>query len=411
MRLTLISTSSLDYPSPRGRWLPLAHELVALGHEVRLVLLHHAIDHLPRSERRQVRGGVMVYYASQMHVYGPVGQRRYFGPAALLRVSLLGALRLAALASKWPSDAIHVCKPQPINGLAGVLAAQRLGCPLYVDCDDYEAGGNRFGAGWQKRLVRFWEDSLPQRAAGVTVNTRFLYDRNVQLGVPAERIVHVPNGISPQRLQPPTERQIAGLRAALGLGESPVVVYVGTMSQTTHNVGLLIDAFAFLREHMPDARLLLVGDGEDRLVLRDRIAALGLSDDIIMTGPVPPESIPIYLSLGGCSVDPVADDGVARGRSPLKIVESMAVGVPVVTGAVGDRSAMLGENGGIIVQPGSAAALAAGIEVILRDPALQRRLAAGARQRAEAYRWDVLAQRWLEVYQPAKVERPITGAI
>ena len=42
MRLTFLCTSSLDYPSPRGRWLPLARELAAHGHDVRMALLHHS---------------------------------------------------------------------------------------------------------------------------------------------------------------------------------------------------------------------------------------------------------------------------------------------------------------------------------------------------------------------------------
>src|SRR3954468_660616 len=131
-----------------------------------------------------------------------------------------------------------------MNGLAGILAARVLGCPLYVDCDDYEAGGNRFGAAWQRRLVRFWEDYLPRQAAGVTVNTRFLQRRCEALGVPAARLTYVPNGITAARLVSPEARQVASLRAALGLGEVPVVAYVGTLSQTTHNVGLLLESFA-----------------------------------------------------------------------------------------------------------------------------------------------------------------------
>ena len=398
MRISLLSTSSLDYPSPRGRLLPVAHELAALGHEVRLLLPHHTYDRLPPARRKEAHGQVMVYYIGQMHVYGPVGQRQYFGSAKLLRVSLLGMLGLARWAISLGADALHVCKPQPINGLAGVLAARALGCPLYVDCDDYEAGGNRFGAAWQRRLVQVWEDGLPRRATGVTVNTHFLRERNVALGVPPSQLLHIPNGINPERICTYPERQLAGLRTALGLGTAPVVAYAGTLSQTTHNVSMLLDAFALLAPRMPAARLLLVGDGEDRWLLRRRVDELGLRERVVMTGPVPAHTVQTYLSLATCSVDPVGDDGVARGRSPLKIVESLAVGTPVVTGDVGDRAEMLGDSGGVLVAPGSASALADGIEALLSDPREREYLAAGARARAEAYRWDRLARIWATVY-------------
>ena len=130
MRLAFLCTSSLEDPSPRGRWLPLARELAAQGHQPELIMLHPTFDRLPRDRRRQERGGVVVYYAGQMHVYGPVTRRRYYGSAALLRVTLLATRRLLLAALRSRADAIHVCKPQPMNGLAGLLAARRLGVAL-----------------------------------------------------------------------------------------------------------------------------------------------------------------------------------------------------------------------------------------------------------------------------------------
>jgi glycosyltransferase involved in cell wall biosynthesis len=398
MQITFLTTSSLDYPSPRGRWLPLAQELVAQGYQARLALLHHAYDRLPVAQRRQVSGGIQVEYVAQMHVYGPVGRRRYFGPAALLQVSLVAAIQLARAAVRLGGDAIHVCKPQPINGLAGLLAARALGRPLYVDCDDYEAGGNRFGAAWQQRLVRFWEDYLPRQAASVTVNTRFLQRRYESLGVPAARLTYVPNGIAAARLLPPDARSVAGLRSALGLGAVPVAMYVGTLSRTTHNVGLLLDAFALVEKRLPAARLLLVGDGEDRAALQEQAQRLGIGERTLFIGAVPAAAVLAYLALAACSVDPVVDDAVAAARSPLKIVESLAAGVPVVTGDVGDRAEMLAHNAGVLVLPGDLRALANGIAALLEDRPLQLRLAAGARERAEAYRWDRLARVWATVY-------------
>jgi len=398
MRVAFLGTSSLDYPSPRGRWLPLAQELVAQGHTVNMALLHHSYDQLAVGRRCQLHGGVAVQYVAQMHVYGPIGQRRYFGPLELLRVSLLGALGLARAAIRLGCDALHVCKPQPINGLAGVFAARVLGCPLYVDCDDYEGGGNRFGAAWQQRFVQLCEDRLPIQATAVTVNTRFLQRRCEGLGVPAARVAYVPNGIAAGRIATPNPRKVAALRCALSLGDAPVVAYVGTLSQTTHNVGLLLEAFALVAERLPRARLLLVGDGEDRAALQEQTRLLGIGERTLFAGAVLPAAVPAYLALAACSVDPVADDAVAAARSPLKIVESLASGVPVVTGDVGDRAEVIGQAGGMLVRPGDARALADGIAALLEHHSLQLQLAAGALERAGAYRWDRLARVWAKVY-------------
>lgn len=399
MRITFLCTSSLDYPSPRGRWFPLARELAARGHTVTLLLLHHTYDRLPISQRHQMIDGVLVRSVGQMHVYGPVGQRRYFGAADLLKFSLLAVSSLASAAVQTGCDMLHICKPQPLNGMAGLIAARVLRCPFVVDCDDYEAGGNRFGAGWQQTIVQLWEDHLPRMAAGVTVNTRFLQQRCQTHGVPANRMVYVPNGIAPERLTAPPPRTVAGLRAALGLAGGAVVAYVGTLSQTTHNVGLLLEAFALVVKQVPLARLLLVGDGEDRTALQEQARQHGIGAHTLFVGAVPYTAVPVYLSLATCSVDPVNDDAVACARSPLKIVESMAVGVPVVTGGVGDRAEMLAEGtAGVLVAPGNAAALAEGIVRLLRDDTERAAMSNAAHQRASAYAWPALVRQWESVY-------------
>lgn len=88
-----------------------------------------------------------------------------------------------------------------------------------------------------------------------------------------------------------------------------------------------------------------------------------------------------------------------RGRSPLKIVESMAAGVPVVTGDVGDRREMLGNGAaGVLVQPGNPEALANGMLTLLSDAALQTTLAQGARMQSRQFLWPALAEKWFSIY-------------
>ena len=97
------------------------------------------------------------------------------------------------------------------------------------------------------------------------------------------------------------------------------------------------------------------------------------------------------------SVDPVREDDVARARSPLKIVESLALGVPVVTGDVGDRHEVLGPAGRTTV-PGDACALARVLQDLLGDREALQAAARAAPERAGNYRWSRLAEVWLEAY-------------
>ena len=234
---------------------------------------------------------------------------------------------------------------------------------------------------------------------GVSVNTRFLYDRMRRLGVPEQRLCYVPNGIDRDVQTQPEMRRVAALRAALGLTGRPVVVYLGAVSAVAHGIRLLIDSFAILVRHLPSARLVIVGDGDDRPALMAYARARGLERSIIWTGRVPPAAALTWLALGDCSVDPVEDTPAAAARSPLKIVESLAAGVPVVTGDVGDRRDMIGDSAGLIVPPGDAQALAHGMATLLTDQGYRAQLAHGAGTRAAVYDWDRLVRIWQTLYQ------------
>ncbi|NTU80243.1 MAG: glycosyltransferase family 4 protein [Chloroflexales bacterium] len=395
MRITFLMIMGVERPSGR-RYFQIARGLAAMGHQVRLLALHPDLASCPR--RRYAQDGVEVWYVGQMHARksGSVPER--FGPLALLRV-----LAGATLGMVWgvicsPADVYHLGKPQPVNGLAALAAVRLLRRrPFYVDCDDDEVRGNRLTAGWQRAVFAFWQALLPRLAAGVTANTAHLAAEATRAG--ARHVVVVPNGVELERFAPPPEAVRAALRDSLGLRGRRVVAYAGTLALQNHPVDLLVEAFAEVAAAVPEAALLLVGGGEDLPALRELARRRGLGDRVYLTGQLPHEAVGAFLALADLSVDPVRDDQVARARSPLKLFESMALGVPVVTGAVGDRPAILAEGAaGVLVQPGDPAALAVAIISLLRDEPRRLALAAAGRAHARHYDWQRLAHIWATVY-------------
>ena len=338
-----------------------------------------------------------------MHIRKEGPRKLYFSPGRLLLVSLASTLRLAA--ALWKSDAeiIQLCKPQPINALAARLG--RRGRPIYCDCDDYEAGSNRFGSAWQRRIVQRFEDDVVSYAAGLTVNTRFTFNRYSEMGYPSDRIIYVPNGVERGRFETPHD--LAPLRQRWGLAAgTPVVAYVGTLSILSHAVDLLLEAFAIVSAQLPRARLLLVGGGEDYDKLQALSAQLGIAGQTIFAGRLPSSEIPAVLSLATVSTDPVRDDPVAAARSPLKVVESLAVGTPVITGNIGDRSAMLADGAlGILVQPGDSRSLAHGIVSLLQSPELRAQMTQASLLRREKWYWDRLAGDFAQIYTGSVPDR------
>jgi glycosyltransferase involved in cell wall biosynthesis len=394
MKIAFVLTQSLECPSGLGRYGPIAREMVRLGHQVEVIALHYAWDKL--AQKRFYESGVRVNYAGQMHIRKEGSRKLYFSPGRLLMVSLAATLRLARALAWSDAEVIHLGKPQPFNVLAARLA--RHGRPLYCDCDDYEAATNRFSNAWQRRIVSHFEDDIIHHVSGLTVNTHFTRLRYQQLGFPANRITYVPNGVDRKRFSVITN--LTELREKWRLDvDTPLIVYVGTLGLTSHPVDLLLQAFAKIRSKLPAVRLLLIGGGEDRDLLIKQAKELGLGDQVIFTGRVPPHEVPGYLALATVSVDPVYDNPVARARSPLKIFESLAMGVPVVTGDVGDRASFLGEEHlGRIVRPGDCQALSEGILMYLEKPERHWSTYPIAHHQQKEWYWDYLVHSFLQVY-------------
>jgi len=394
MKIAFVMTQSLDSPSGLGRYWPLAKELVKKGYEVEIFALHYSWSTL--NKRNFVDSGVEVRYVSQMHVMKDGGGKTYFSPIRFIFISLLASLRLARAVAGSKAQIIQLCKPQPYNVFAARIGRRRRF--LYCDCDDFEAETNYFGNEWQRTVVRYFEDGIIRWSRGLTANTRFSQRRYEELGYPKDKILFIPNGVDRQRFSVSTDGNTLRKKWHID-ASSPVVTYIGTLGLHSHPIDLLLEAFQSLSNHWPSLRLLIVGGGEDYDQLQSMARGLGIDGATIFTGRVPPSEIPDYLAASTLTVDPVKDDLVAKARSPLKLLESLAVGIPVVTSDVGDR-ALLTSNGqlGRLVIPGSSKALAEGIAELLDNQSLRQEISEQAKLFIEEFYWDKLVNKFDRIY-------------
>ncbi|WP_322490298.1 glycosyltransferase family 4 protein [Chloroflexus sp.] len=395
MRIVFLLPMGIDRPSGR-RYFNIARGLVRRGWHVRLLALHP--DFATCYQRRFVADGVEVWYVGQMHARKTGNTTVRFSPLALLWVVIRSTLGLIWGVLCSPADYYHLGKPQPINGMAAIIAVCLLRrTSFFVDCDDDEVTANRVTAGWQRAMFAFWQWLLPRIAVGLTVNTRYLAERMARAGQPC---VIVPNGVDSRHFTAPPLAIRAALAAALGVAGRPVIAYAGTLALHNHPVDLLFAAFGQVAERHPSAVLLLIGGGEDLPLLQAYTAQQPWRDRVIFTGHVPYSMVRALLALADVSVDPVRNDAVALARSPLKIIESLALGVPVITGDVGDRAEMLAFGAaGVVVPPDDAVALAVAIDELLNDPARRAAMAAAAAAHARRYDWDRLAEQWMAIYE------------
>ncbi len=207
----------------------------------------------------------------------------------------------------------------------------------------------------------------------------------------AKNVAVIPNGIAPSS-EPP--RAAAGPQAAAHDPASETVLFVGRL-RTRKAAAVLVEAFAAVVRERPRARLVLLGDGEQRTALAAQIARLGLSASVELAGAVPRAATAEWLRRADVFCLPSTYEGF-----PLAILEAMAEGLPVVaTRVAGIPEAVEDGASGLLVPPEDDQALAAALLVLLSDPARRRAFGASGRALlAERFAIDSVCARHLELF-------------
>jgi len=173
--------------------------------------------------------------------------------------------------------------------------------------------------------------------------------------------------------------------SCIELPEGDWIGYVGGL-QPWQGVESLIDAFALLAPGHPQARLLIAHSGSrDARALERRIADRGLASRVLLHDPLPISELAATIARMRCTVAPLADTprNTHQGCCPVKIVESMAVGTPVVaTDLEVCRELITHGDDGWLVKRGDIRALALGLERLLTDDELRGQLADDAKSTA-----------------------------
>ncbi|MGB3199439.1 MAG: glycosyltransferase family 4 protein [Nodosilinea sp.] len=218
--------------------------------------------------------------------------------------------------------------------------------------------------------------------------------------VEADRVQVIPNGVNSDRF--------VGLPSArlpsTAQSSTFTVGFVGSL-KPWHGLPHLVSAFEQLYQRVPQARLLIVGDGPERDRLTMQLTERQLQTVAHCTGAVPPDRIPGLLARMDVAVAPYPASSDFY-FSPLKVVEYMAAGLPVVVSDIGQlRHLVVHGVTGLLCPPGDETALAIGLERLWRSPELRRALGRSARQHVLAHHtWDGVAEQILAIAQAQPVE-------
>jgi 1,2-diacylglycerol 3-alpha-glucosyltransferase len=216
--------------------------------------------------------------------------------------------------------------------------------------------------------------------------------KDALLAYGVETPVHIlPTGLPADRFR---QGDAARFRKLAGLPpERPLLIYVGRVAHEK-NISFLIDTFVDVRKQMPDAMLVIAGEGPAQGALRRQVEQLGLQNDVKFVG---------YLDRNEGLLDcyAAADVFVFASRTEtqgLVLLEAMAQGSAVVsTAELGTKSILTPGCGALVVEE-RRDAFAAAVLRVLRDEALKRQLSQQARVHAEKWSSLSMARRLADLY-------------
>ncbi len=313
-----------------------------------------------RTPHRETRHGIEVFHP-RYAIPPKIGMNT--APQALARC--FRAEIKEATRDGWDFDFIDAHYFYP-DGVAAATVAKEISKPLVIT-----ARGSDITLLAQHARPRAQILKAALGADAIITVAAALKDELVKLGAPAQKIHVLRNGVDLEAFTP-GDRKAA--RAALRVC-GPVIVSAGHLiARKGHD--LVIDAL----RHIPDATLLIVGDGAERMRLERQVKSAGLGSRVRFLGPVAPEKMPeIYRAADILAL------ASSREGWPNVLLEAMACGAPCVATDVGGSAEVIREPAaGRIVVERTPDAIAREINALLTHPPG----AAQTRAYAERHSWD-----------------------
>ncbi len=318
-----------------------------------------------------------------------------------VRLMLSMSRRIEKVARQEKIDVIHSHSPL-LNGLPALWVARRLKIPLVYEArafwEDAAVDHGTFAEGSLRyRVSRELETFLFKHTNQTVTICEGMRQELQKRGVAIESVSVVPNGVNIDEFQPMERRET--LAESIGLKGGPVFGFIGSFYRY-EGLQLLVEAFPKIRAEIPNARLLLVGGGEEEGILNRMTQS---QSGVHFTGRIPHQKISDYYSLIDIFVCPRLHMRLTELVTPLKPLESMAMKKVVLASDVGGHKELI-DNGktGWLFAAESADDLVRQSVRLVKDPSLCAKLGeAGRRFVAGERSWKKLSRQYLHVYNAA----------
>ncbi len=277
---------------------------------------------------------------------------------------------------------------------AGAFISNRKKIPLILEVNEL-SGHKRIRGQFFVRLCSAIEKYVLRQAVLVVTVSDFL-NREVSKKINPKRtkVVTIPNGVPLAWLQQEVAlEEVESLRAKHNLQGKKVICFVGGLVHW-HNFDLLLQAVKKTQDSVANVIMMFVGDGPLKNYIQEKGKELAFQpDSILFVGKIPHSKIPAYLKIADVAVIPETNDF----RSPIKMFEYMAMGLPVIAPRKpAIEVAITHKKEGLLFEPGNYNSLAQFLQISLSEGEFAVKLGDKARQRVlNNFTWEQHAEQIL----------------
>jgi glycosyltransferase involved in cell wall biosynthesis len=321
----------------------------------------------------------------------------------LVLFSLFSSIVSAMLISSKKINVLHE-RAMPFQ-LVGTILSKLFSRPLVLEVnglllDELVVLGRLKEKSFLEHIGKRIYQTVLRAATFIIFVSKYVCNKTcAEYSIDEQRCVVIHNGVDVDLFSPANGSR----KPALSMPEfknKKTIVFSGSL-QPWHGLEYAIRAMPRILTMEGDVHLIVVGDGPQRKYLTSLCRELGISSNVSFLGFQPYYMVPRYLSIAGVLIAPFSSMGSRIAGCPLKIMEYMSVGRPIVSTSLEWVTEILeNDKTALLVPQTDPRSLAEPVVRLLEDKVLAERLGANARKKAvEELSWTQVAARYREVYE------------
>jgi len=279
----------------------------------------------------------------------------------------------------------------PYNASLAYLFKKRHHIPtlIYDDWDFFPAYDRAVGvnglSAFALSLIMRIKERICIRTANMVISVGSLLTK-LRRAQGAKCALTVPNGVDYEMFSSVGKKSKEGIQ--------PTLLYIGTLS-LAWGVDLCIDAIPLIKKEVRNIRYLIVGEGPDEKYLRSKAKRLGVEKNVLFVGKQQYCNLPVYLSQSHIGIAAFRPNDFRKYAFPLKVIEYMASGLPVIATKVGETEQILADSRAGILIDFSHFDLSEAVFKLLKDDAFYALCRERALDFSKNYDWNCIIDKAL----------------